>query len=224
MIYLDVRKELLVKYIYIESAIIIALATAFIMAMLFEANSGYYLLSIFTLFLYISFLKIREKHWINLARYDEQTGLLNRRSIMHVYTYELNRATRYTTELTIFLLDLDNLKEINDHKGHIEGDKAIKIVSDICQGMLRQSDFIGRYGGDEFFGILPMSDQASVKCVLRRIKNAVSDYEVAGIPLSISIGAATLKKGDTESILFNRADEALYKVKNGGRNGLHIVH
>jgi diguanylate cyclase (GGDEF)-like protein len=158
---------------------------------------------------------------------DPLTGVYNRRKLEEQLATELARATRYKRSLSILMLDIDHFKRVNDEYGHLAGDEVIRHVTKIASKGLRQSDFVGRYGGEEFVVLLPEIATAGAITVAERIRTAVAatpaQFEDQTIAVTISVGVAELGifPRSAESLL-GEADEALYLSKNGGRNRVSI--
>lgn len=159
-----------------------------------------------------------------LSTTDSLTGLCNRRALTETLHYEIERAQRYDTDLSLILCDVDNFKPINDTYGHTAGDAALRAVSEALKTSLRKTDILGRYGGDEFMIILPETSLAGAKMLAEKVRLAVSETELSvanneRISLSMSLGVAgccaPLENIDT---LVRLADAALYLSKQGGRN------
>jgi diguanylate cyclase (GGDEF)-like protein len=148
-----------------------------------------------------------------LAALDQLTGLYNRRSGEQRLTEEINRATRYELPLTLLLLDLDGLKQINDGFGHGAGDSALKISAERLQRAIRGSDQAVRLGGDEFMVILPECKAEEVRHVLGRLEGLEIEHGGQKIPCRFSRGWTDYKPGETAQELLARADAALYADK-----------
>jgi diguanylate cyclase (GGDEF)-like protein/PAS domain S-box-containing protein len=164
-----------------------------------------------------------------LSKVDGLTGLLNRRALADQLGYEIDRAKRYSSDLSIILCDLDNLKEINDTYGHLAGDTTLQLVSAALRNSLRNSDIAGRYGGDEFLVIAPQTASAGASNIAEKIRNSVQMTEVRiddhqRISISLSIGVASLKvPSETLDAFVSRVDAALYASKNTGRNRITVA-
>jgi diguanylate cyclase (GGDEF)-like protein len=161
-----------------------------------------------------------KKLQINAAT-DALTGLYNRRLFDEYCDKELNRAKRYAQQLAIVILDLHKLKEVNDQRGHLQGDEVLKIAASTLRKTLRASDFSFRIGGDEFALLLPQTDPEQAITLCHRIR---SQYEGDISPLSLDIGvtldfgiAVHPLDGDQKSALMNIADQRLYQMKISGR-------
>ena len=164
-----------------------------------------------------------------LSKVDGLTGLLNRRALAEQLEYEIDRAKRYNTELSIILCDLDNLKDINDRYGHLAGDTTLQVVASSLRSSLRNVDIAGRYGGDEFLVIVPQTASAGAPAIAEKIRNAVKMTDVrvdenTRVTISLSIGVASLNTpSETMDAFVSRVDAALYASKNAGRNRVTIA-
>jgi diguanylate cyclase (GGDEF)-like protein/PAS domain S-box-containing protein len=159
-----------------------------------------------------------------LSRTDSLTGLMNRRALTDSLAYELERAKRYGTELSLILCDIDNFKEINDTWGHDTGDRSLQIIAATLKTILRNADIVGRYGGDEFMLILPETSENGGEGLAGKLLSAARDTDLRSrdgqpIRLSMSIGVACVELGnDTMDSFIKRADDAMYASKQAGRN------
>lgn len=152
---------------------------------------------------------------------DGLTGVSNRRNFNDCFYKEFERAKRYAEPLTLALVDLDYLKRINDSYGHTAGDDAIKAVASVLSRSSRSVDIVARYGGEEFCLLLPNTLLEESELIAERIRKLINETELDGVPqrISASIGLANFPLHANEpDDLFKRADEALYKAKEGGRN------
>jgi diguanylate cyclase (GGDEF)-like protein len=152
-----------------------------------------------------------------LAALDQLTGLYNRRSGEQRLAEEINRALRYDRPLTLLLLDLDGLKQINDQFGHPAGDLALKTSAERLQRAIRGSDQAVRLGGDEFMVILPECKSEEVRHVLGRLEDLEIRYNDQKILCRFSRGWTDFKPGETAQELLSRADDALYADKRSGK-------
>jgi len=157
-----------------------------------------------------------------LAEYDELTGAHNRRSIMHALAEESERATRTRSCCSIALIDLDWFKKVNDLYGHPAGDEALRTFAITMFANVRTIDRFGRYGGEEFLLILPETAEDIAEKVVDRLRMIVADIDwnsiSPGIAVTMSAGVATLQHDETPESLLLRADMALYRAKDRGRN------
>jgi diguanylate cyclase (GGDEF)-like protein len=158
------------------------------------------------------------------ARTDHLTGVSNRGYFMELAEHELRRSVRYGTPLTVFMMDIDFFKQINDRYGHKVGDTVLKKLTEVCLEALREVDILGRMGGEEFAIILPETVIGEGAEVAERLRKTIAETAIpmeAGLPLhcTVSIGVTTLASMDDNiDVLLNLADKALYEAKNAGRN------
>lgn len=170
----------------------------------------------------------RSRRYAALAMRDELTGLPNRRSIGEFARLQWNARSAHEGRLRVALLDIDHFKRINDEFGHDTGDAVLTAFAQACSGRLRSSDRLGRYGGEEFLLIMPGSDASFVPVVFQRLQQAVRDLQVPGAPagrrLSFSMGVAeALGENDTLHDMIHRADQALYRAKQNGRDRCEVA-
>lgn len=167
----------------------------------------------------------------SLAMTDGLTNLLNRRAITERAEAEWQRAQREDRPLSLMIIDLDHLKEINDTHGHLVGDIALSTVADLMRGSMRRYDWVGRWGGDEFLLVLPGTPRRDAVEVAERLRQRVKQTrlpldEGVEINLQLSIGVAGYdqpKDRGPLSELLLRADEALYQAKQGGRDRVSVA-
>lgn len=162
------------------------------------------------------------------AQTDPLTGVLNRRSLMERLETACLRARARGLPIALLFIDLDHFKDINDSHGHQAGDACLKAIIDPIQAELRQSDVIGRYGGEEFVVILSSADAAAAEPIAERIRSRVAGVRIGGygapIKLTCSIGVATSDMlGVWGEHLIARADEAVYAAKKSGRNRVQLA-
>jgi len=148
-----------------------------------------------------------------LAALDQLTGLYNRRSGEQRLAQEMSRAVRHGRPLTLLLLDLDDLKAINDRLGHAAGDLLLKGFAERLQRAIRGSDLAVRLGGDEFMVLLPECRVDEVKHVLTRLENLQVQYDHEKMDCRFSCGWADFRTGETAEEFLRRADTALYEHK-----------
>jgi diguanylate cyclase (GGDEF)-like protein len=158
-----------------------------------------------------------------LAVTDGLTGLYNRRHFFQLAARELSLARRRSAPLTATMLDIDHFKQVNDRHGHPVGDQVIVEVARRMEATARRTDVIGRYGGEEFALFLPDTDLDGAVILGERMRAAVVDHAIdtdAGpLRVTVSIGLAAFDVTDTEpGSLLARADDALYRAEEGGRD------
>lgn len=162
-------------------------------------------------------MEVRTEEVYKLAVLDPLTGLYNRRSGEQRLAQEVSRSERYGHPLTILLLDLDNLKYVNDKFGHAAGDELIKYLAERLNRAIRGSDLAVRLGGDEFLVILPECKLEEVRHVLSRLSGLKIDYDGKMIPLTFSVGWTNYIPGESPEELLRRADDALYANKRAAK-------
>jgi diguanylate cyclase (GGDEF)-like protein len=152
-----------------------------------------------------------------LAVTDPLTGLHNRHKLQEALTTELERARRYSRPLSIIMVDMDDLKTINDTHGHAIGDEALRVVGQVITRCIRKVDMGTRFGGDEFLVLLPEADEQEAATVAARVDKEIRSIDFAAGTLSASIGVAQWNDSYKEPEEFiHAADEAMYSVKHSG--------
>jgi diguanylate cyclase len=153
---------------------------------------------------------------------DSLTGLPNREAYVERAHYEYNRWQRYDRPLTLAVTDIDHFKRINDNYGHQAGDRVLEVLAKAIAKRLREVDFIGRYGGEEFVILLPETDEQSAHEALDKIRQAIAAmpfrFHKEPVTITMSIGLSQFREGDTVETVFERADKQLYVAKEQGRN------
>jgi two-component system, cell cycle response regulator len=161
-----------------------------------------------------------------LAQVDALTGLANRRTTAERLQQELLRAERTSGAVSVALCDVDHFKGVNDVYGHNVGDEVLRRVADTLGGYVRQVDVAGRWGGEEFLVVLPDASEAGGRVVAERLRAAIASMDSCpeGPPeVTMSIGVATYRAGDSPDALVDRADTALYRAKERGRNRVEVA-
>jgi diguanylate cyclase (GGDEF)-like protein len=159
-----------------------------------------------------------------LATTDSLTGVFNRRRFLELAEGELERGKRQSLPLSVFLLDIDHFKTVNDTHGHATGDAVLRDVAQICVGQLRKYDVLARFGGEEFAVLLPNTDITTALSIAERLRAAVeaSESTIAGsgiVKTSVSIGVAGYSASRYSlTIMLGAADKAMYEAKRSGRN------
>lgn len=150
---------------------------------------------------------------------DRLTGAWNRRYFDQNIQVELHRAQRFGQRLSVLLFDIDHFKKINDSHGHPIGDQVLIHLSTIVRATLRDTDLLIRWGGEEFMVLAPGSDKYSSTAIAEKLRQHVALYDFPGIgKVTISLGIAEYIFGENIEQAVERADLALYRAKNGGRN------
>jgi len=165
-----------------------------------------------------------------MAVRDGLTGLLNHRRLHERLQEELSRSLRYHHPMSLLMIDVDYFKRYNDTYGHQQGDELLRVLAEILQQNVRQSDIVGRYGGEEFAVILPETDKESAVVLAQRLCEVVASTPFLGYPggpsvrCTISIGVASYPDdGLTVSDLVAAADTALYRAKRYGKNRVAVA-
>jgi diguanylate cyclase (GGDEF)-like protein len=158
-----------------------------------------------------------------LAALDQLTGIYNRRSGEQRLAQEISRAERHGRPLTVLLMDIDSLKQVNDKYGHAAGDTALKGFADRLQRAIRGSDLAVRLGGDEFMALLPECRVEEVHHVLGRIEGFEFVCSDEKIQLQFSRGWTDYKPGESPQELLHRADQLLYADKRAGKRSDRVA-
>jgi diguanylate cyclase (GGDEF)-like protein len=163
-----------------------------------------------------------------LAITDPLTNAYNRRYFFEVADQELERAHRHDLKLSLAMMDLDHFKDINDNYGHVVGDQALRTMAECFRANLRKTDILGRYGGDEFAVLMPATDlkraQKTAERLRKKLIQALKKTNLFGTKLTVSVGVYAYSAEEEIEIetFVDRADQALYQAKEGGRNQVTI--
>jgi len=153
---------------------------------------------------------------------DPLTGIWNRQALNEALEKEYIRWQRYKKPLSIIIWDIDFFKKINDQYGHAAGDKVLKTIANIFNAQTRDADFIARFGGEEFMGVFPETTIEEALSLANKIREKIANskfhYEQETVTISASAGLAAFQDEDSIDDVFKRADQALYKAKESGRN------
>ena len=155
---------------------------------------------------------------MKLALTDHLTGLYNRHSLNDIGPKYISNAHRHKTPLSLFVIDLDHFKNVNDTYGHGVGDIVLQAVSAVLQDVCRTEDIVARFGGEEFIMMLTNCDINHALEKGEKLRAAIESCKPEDLVITSSIGAAELIEGDSFETLFNRADQAVYEAKDTGRN------
>jgi len=158
-----------------------------------------------------------------LANLDSLTGLYNRRVILHRLNERIKYVRRYGEELSLIMLDIDHFKKVNDQYGHLIGDGVLEEIAVLVQRNIRGTDDVGRYGGEEFIIILLKTGLSSAVDVAERVRKTIEAVEMKDsegnvFSVTVSEGVSSYKRAEDERSLISRADDALYRAKENGRN------
>ncbi|WP_373279514.1 GGDEF domain-containing protein [Chitiniphilus eburneus] len=158
---------------------------------------------------------------------DPLTGTLNRQGLDHLLALEVKRAQRGGGKFSVVLFDLDDFKQINDRFGHLVGDQVLVHIANLARAVLRETDFLVRYGGEEFLLLLPETDLHGASYVADRLRLVASKtpfmHHNRRVEISFSSGIAELHDDENGRALVLRADEALYRAKHTGRGRVEIA-
>jgi diguanylate cyclase (GGDEF)-like protein len=162
-----------------------------------------------------------------LATHDELTGVYNRRYLLEMLHHEKNRTDRGGAGFCVCIFDLDYFKRINDTYGHPVGDEVLKAFASLVQPLLRSTDFFARYGGEEFLLFMPQTSLEMAQHCIERIQESLAAASFAGMPaearVTVSVGIAQYYLQELVPGLIERADKALYRAKQNGRNRLELA-
>jgi diguanylate cyclase len=183
-----------------------------------------------------AYIRKRLKEERGKALRDSLTNLPNREAYDERFELELERWKRYQKPTTLVVADIDFFKRINDNYGHLSGDKVLQIIAKELRNRVRKTDFVARYGGEEFVMLLPETDIETAEPVIEKVREMVGrlpfHFRDENIQITMSFGLIEFKDGCSaedvkeivQSILFERADKALYRAKQNGRNRVERWH
>jgi diguanylate cyclase (GGDEF)-like protein len=176
---------------------------------------------------------LRHVQLVNDSRADSKTGLLNAATWERESTAEVARAVRTRTPLAVAMLDIDRFKAINDTYGHMVGDEVIKEIAHTLNGLLRDYDRAGRFGGEEFALLLPQTRAVDAFRIAERVRAKIAGLSIIApgtsggerVHVTVSIGVAALDSGSKREYaeLLAAADAALYRAKAGGRDQVQMI-
>ncbi|MBC7993503.1 MAG: GGDEF domain-containing protein [Rhizobacter sp.] len=157
-----------------------------------------------------------------LAIRDELTGLYNRRHALELMQHEVSRAERSGRSLCLAVIDIDHFKRVNDQHGHGQGDEVLRAFAACAVAALRDTDTLGRWGGEEFIVMLPETETHAAAAVVARVHRALAGVRFEAIDpalrVSFSAGIAVFEPGEALAACIERADQAMYAAKQGGRD------
>ena len=173
-------------------------------------------------------LEANQEQIRRLSQTDYLTGVMNRRSFVDSLDGEIQRCQRYGNALSVLMIDIDNFKSINDSHGHQAGDAILKKVAHTLSTTIRMTDRCGRWGGEEFYVLMPETDLDAAQIMAERIRLAIIHEEVAvgskRLMASVSIGVATWRDATLDAArLVDHADMAMYAAKVAGKNCVRVA-
>jgi diguanylate cyclase (GGDEF)-like protein len=159
---------------------------------------------------------------VRAAHKDPLTGANNRAALDDILTREVELARRHRTALSMIVMDVDKFKSINDRYGHAAGDQIIKIFCQAVNRVIRKTDMLFRYGGEEFVVLMSNTGREGALLLAERIRREIAGMKAHigdnAVPFTVSLGVASLHSAEDGQSLFDRADAALYQAKSSGRN------
>ncbi len=162
-----------------------------------------------------------------MATTDKLTGLANRQAFDLLMPQAMSEARRVKSALAVIMMDIDHFKKVNDRLGHPGGDSILKQLAQTVTSALRESDIVFRWGGEEFLVVVKGPADAQSRALAEKIRGAVANntfhYRDTAVPVTISLGLAFYKDGETPEQLIARADQALYQAKAAGRNRVCVA-
>ncbi|MGE4318615.1 MAG: diguanylate cyclase [Deferribacterales bacterium] len=186
---------------------------------IFYKFASFFAVAIVVSFFWILRLNRLNKKLTVLSNTDMLTKLLNRARLTQILEREFERASRYTRPFSIIIFDIDHFKNVNDTYGHQRGDEVLKRFASLASDSIRNIDYLGRWGGEEFLVICPETDSQSAVNVAERIREQLTALRIIDdASITVSGGVAELVADDTVDNMLIRADVALYEAKRTGRN------
>jgi len=159
-----------------------------------------------------------------LATHDRLTGVYNRAKLYELLDNARHEHERYGTPFAVIMFDIDHFKAVNDQHGHSTGDAVLRELGRRTQGLMRETDHFGRWGGEEFMVLLPETDAAGAKRVAENLRAVVVGEEFPAVgQVTISLGVVQLRSDESFTELLMRVDDALYAAKEGGRNRVALA-
>lgn len=164
---------------------------------------------------------------VRAAHKDPLTGISNRAALDNILSREVELARRHRTGLSMIVMDVDKFKAINDRYGHATGDQVIKALCEMVTQVIRKTDMLFRYGGEEFVVLMSNTGCDGALLLAERVRGEVEHMQVRiganPVPVRVSLGVASLHSGEDGQSLFDRADAALYQAKTAGRNCVRLA-
>jgi len=163
-------------------------------------------------------LKHSNERLLKLSQTDALTGIYNRKMLQETLSLEIKKANRHNQVFSIILIDIDHFKKVNDTYGHLTGDNVIKEICNLISDNIRDIDLFARWGGEEFVILLNNQDKYQTKCLAEKIRNKICSTKIDNLDVTCSFGISQFESNDTDELIFKKADDALYKAKESGRN------
>jgi len=160
----------------------------------------------------------QQQELLKLAMSDQLTGLYNRRSLFDFGPKYISDAARHRYPLSLLVIDVDLFKSVNDNYGHAKGDAVLRKIGAVLQGACRNEDFVARFGGEEFVMLLSHCSLSDAMLKAEVVRKSVAESQPEGLLVTVSTGVAELAADDDLESLFGKADTAVYKAKDRGRN------
>lgn len=161
---------------------------------------------------------------LQAAKIDTLTGAHNRAALDETLEREIELAHRHDSALSMIMFDLDHFKQINDNYGHVTGDDVLRECVKCCEQALRSTDMLFRFGGEEFVVVLPGVNANGASLAAERLRNIIEKHvfnsRQGSVPVTVSLGTASVTLQDTAKTIIERADKGLYLAKNAGRNSV----
>ena len=179
--------------------------------------------------MFIKELKASEQQLVDMASRDFLTGLLNRREAFRRIGEEVSRSSRSGKPISFIMIDIDHFKLINDVYGHSIGDIVLKELSRHLKEIMRDYDIVCRYGGEEFLVVTPEATREKAQELAERIRNMAMQLviplstEMKKVDITVSAGVALMIEGENFEKVLTRADAALYRAKESGRNCIVVA-
>jgi len=181
-----------------------------------------FLMASYTARFYYATVRRAERKLVEMASRDPLTGLANRRHLLALAEHEIARTRRSGEPLSLIIADIDHFKRINDQRGHETGDQVLRHVAATLTNLCRAQDVVARWGGEEFLLLLPGTNAEAATMLAERIRASVATSPLPGddaaVTITLSLGVALLKPDEEVAGAIARADRALYRSKEGGRD------
>ena len=215
---------------YYTDKIVLIRSISISIAVLLFSISAYLIYRIFNNYMniindYQSKLEIKNYSLTKLSNTDHLTQIHNRHSIETILDRELKKVKRHKTELSLVILDIDDFKKVNDTYGHNVGDEVLKSIAKVVFSSIRETDYFGRWGGEEFIIVSPETSLNNALVMCEKIRSNIYSFDFKEVGrVSCSLGLASYSNDENEHTLIHNADTALYQAKNSGKNKVVPYH